>query len=239
MYYIKSRETFTKIDSDGFFTNEFNIALDLLNRPITNCHYESSLIEWCVDQLVQSDKNFVDIGAHIGTWSWVAAKKAKHTYSFECNPHVYNCLCANIGLKGLSHKTTTYNTALSDKNELSTYYFRSDDGGGNGLVRLNENDDKLNKLTVTTKKLDDYDISNIGFMKIDVEGAELNVLKGATKTLMESDYPKFIFECWSEDQVEKNGYPKNLKQDLFEYINSLEYRLQPINGWPHMFLAHR
>ena len=62
---------------------------------------------------------------------------------------------------------------------------------------------------------------------MDVEDNELFVLKGASETLKNSNYPKILFEC--------NGGPKS--QDLFNYIKNLNYKIIKIENYGNMYLA--
>ena len=71
----------------------------------------------------------------------------------------------------------------------------------------------------------------IKLIKIDVENNELNVLKGAIKTLETNGYPKLIFEKHPDE---------NENQKLVDFIRSnLGYHIQPISGYGHMYLASR
>ncbi len=68
-------------------------------------------------------------------------------------------------------------------------------------------------------------------MKIDVEGNELQVLKGAKKTIEEHQHPPIFFEVWN------NGWYAKTKAELFAFIiDVLKYK--EIKGvTPNMFLA--
>ena len=71
----------------------------------------------------------------------------------------------------------------------------------------------------------------IKLIKIDVENNELNVLKGAVKTLEQNGYPKIIFEKHSDE---------NENQKLLDFVrNYLGYHVNPISGYGHMYLASR
>ena len=239
MYYIQPQKEFRTMETTGYFTNELEIAKDVTFRSSDDFHYESKLIKWCLDTFIKPDKDFVDIGAHIGTWTWQCGARAKKTHAFECNRHVYNCLCANLFLKELSYKVQTYVCGLSNKsNEKMIYYKRSKDGGGNGLTMLNRNDESVEKDCVDVFRLDDFNLTNIGFLKIDVEGHELEVLQGALLTLKNNGYPPFIFESWiahGDDDGSQNII--KMRCDLFHFIESLGYKIVPISGWPQQFIA--
>ena len=238
MYYIKNGREFKMMDSTGFFTNEYSIAKELVFRPHDNWHYETRLIDWCNDTFIKPDENFVDIGAHIGSWTMTCGQNANHTYSFECNKSVYNCLCANLFLKNLSYKIDTYNCGLSNKTGTMNYYRRSVDGGENGLTYLRESYNNVETDVVKVCKLDDLNLENIGFIKIDVEGHEKEVLEGATETLKNNNFPTFIFESWASWRDKEGSCPAiKLRKELFEYIKSLNYKIIPINGWDEQFIA--
>lgn len=205
-----------------------------------NCMPENNLIKWIYDELLQTDKVFVDIGAHIGTYTWTCAKKAYHTYSFECNPQAFCYLAANIALNKLEFKTNIYNCALGNEEKVATYYIRSNDGGGNGVKVLSELDNSLKKIDVQMKTLDSFNITNIGLIKIDVEGFEKEVLEGSINTLKNNNFPKIIFESWTNKtnnaEINEISYEK-IQYELFEYVKSLGYTITKLINVQDMYLA--
>jgi len=198
---------------------------------------ERSLINWVTETFVSPDKDFIDIGAHVGTYAWTCGKKARHTYAFECSPKTFCYLAANVALQGLEGRISVYPFALGSSEGKSSYYIRSEDGGGNGVRYLSEADNERDSLIVQMRTLDSFRLRNIGFIKIDVEGFELEVLKGAEETLHRNGYPKILFECWGEWK-EAEGVPaKKLKAELFLYLEQIGYTIKPIQGYPDMFIA--
>lgn len=230
MYYLKEKSLrseepiFQKLEEGCIFFPEKSIAYDFANTG----YYETLLIKWCKENFCDKEKTFLDIGAHVGSYSVELANYFKNVHSFESCTRTYNFLCANIALNKLDYKIKTYNFGLGDENAKKDFFFRNEDGGGNGFFLKNE-DHNFNKISVDMKTLDSLNIEDkIGFIKIDVEGFELNVLKGAENTLKKNNFPKFIFECW------RNYEGKEL---LFSYIKNLGYKIITLYGFDEMFLA--
>lgn len=238
MFYTIPHIGYMKLDKKGFLNNDERTSVDIQKYG----YPEEALINWCNDVLIKDDKIFIDIGAHNGTWSTTIASKAKHTYSFECNPEIYCCFCGNIFLKQLCHKITPLNIGLSNIDDSLTYYYRTQDGGGNGFTYLGlERDEDSIKKSLPVRTLDSYNLTNIGFIKIDVEGHEKQVLEGAVETLKNNNYPPFVFESWSSwrEDNEKHIPARKLRDDLFSFIKTLGYIIRPLNGYDEIFIASK
>ena len=200
---------------------------------VKNGLFESWLIEWS-KQLCDSSKIFLDIGAHTGTYALSLSSHCKSVMAFEPQRHTYYALCGSVALSGLAN-VECLQVALGSQEQanIGTQVLEvcSFDGGGSSLcLAKNMCDRKFREELVQVKTLDSYDIQNIGFVKLDVEGNELNVLKGAKETLIRSGRPKILFES-----------NEGIDEELFEYIKSdmgLGYRaIVAIRGVGNMFLA--
>jgi FkbM family methyltransferase len=198
---------------------------------------EKRLIEWVYDTFIKEDKVFIDIGAHVGTYTWTCGRKAAHTYAFECSPRTFCYLAANIALHDLTDRISPYPFALGDREGTIEYIVRSEDGGGNGVKSLCDNDAAHRKILIPMKTLDSFKITNVGFIKIDVEGFEKEVLEGAQETLRLSGYPRILFECWGDWKNAEGVDATGLRNILFTYISNMGYKIIPISGVQDMFLA--
>jgi len=245
MYYFKLNSFFSEYpvyqrlhgEKDCYFVAENRVARDYVHSGF----HEGPYIDWAVSTFAKPDKNIIDIGAHIGIYSLPFGRISNKVYSFECSPKSFNYLCANIALHDLNYKIEKYNIALSNQKGISKYYIRDPkDGGGNGISFFDY--DKINNvpnININTCLLDEYDITNVNFIKIDVEGHEKEVLQGSIKTLENNEYPPILFESWDSFR-EKEGYPAiKLRNELFDYITSLEYNIRTIVGNSELFLAER
>jgi FkbM family methyltransferase len=198
---------------------------------------EKPLIDWFCSTFVKSDKVFLDIGAHVGTYTLTCAHTARHTHAFECNPKVFCYLAANTALHQLESKVTVHSCALGSAPGVLPYFIRSEDGGGNGIKVLNASDSTRVSIPVEVRTLDSFNLENIGCIKIDVEGFEKDVLMGARDTLRRNGYPPFIFESWG---AWKQDVSPDLRAELFDYIrNDLGYQIVELSGAQDMFLASR
>jgi len=209
-------------------------------RGVAKWFYESGIaergvIDWAA-QFADPSKVFLDIGAHVGTYAWSLAPKFEHTYAFECNPKVFCYLAANVALHNLTDKITPIPIGLGDKPDLLPLIVRSEDGGGNGVKKLKE-EENTSKIQVEIRTLDSYNLSNIGFIKIDVEGFEKEVLLGAQETLRASGYPPILFESWGAWK-EAEGVPAiQIRTELLDTFRKMGYRVQQIEGAQDTFLA--
>ena len=91
-------------------------------------------------------------------------------------------------------------------------------------------------------KLDDLNIDNVSFIKIDVEGSERKVLDGAINTIFKNT-PTILIEIWctSKNSIKKysdiNNLPEVKKQfDVFEYLFNLGYICFPVSPSSDDFL---
>ena len=152
-------------------------------------------------QNVEDDSIFCDVGACDGIYtSFFKNMPGSMVYSFELNPTNFE------KIKHLSsEKCVCENIAISDKSEVVNIY--SDDiGSGNHISNIIGHDTSFRPMdtigTIESTSLDEYfkDIK-VDFMKIDVEGAELKVIKGGVKTISNCKF--VIIECHYDEDWEE------------------------------------
>jgi FkbM family methyltransferase len=188
--------------------------------------FESNLIEWS-KQFCNRSKVFLDIGAHTGTYTVSLATHSMKTYAFEPQRTTYYALCGSVALSGLSDRVECMMVGLGSQEQIGrqTLNIVSEDGGGSSLHQSESL--VINQEDIEIKTLDSFDISDIGFIKMDVEDNELQVLEGAQSTLKRSGFPTILFES------NQNSY----REPLFKYVSSIGYKITAINGYGNMFLA--
>lgn len=194
--------------------------------------FECQLIEWS-KQFCKKDKVFLDIGAHTGTYSISLAPYSKSVVAFEPQKNTYYALCGSVALSGLAYNIECVACGLGSEEQVGQQTLRivSNDGGGSSLLHSAENASILREEQITVKTLDSLEIKDVGFIKMDVEDNELNVLRGGLNTLRESGYPSILFES---NQGGENG------SVLFGFLReALGYKVIPVRGCSNMFLACR
>ncbi len=137
---------------------------------------------------------FLDIGANIGFYSTCVAHSLKNkgaVYSFEPHPGNFNRLIENIFNNKLSN-VKTFNIGLSSASGSLNLVMRGDfllgSNTGNCSIEISDNmDSKSTKMPIELHALDaimvNNDIAHVDVIKLDVEGHEDEVLKGAERTL--------------------------------------------------------
>jgi FkbM family methyltransferase len=193
-----------------------------------------------IDKYINKDSVIFDIGANIGLhslyFSCVIGSDG-FCYSFEPVKSTYDRLNENIEFNVFKN-IKAFNIAFSNSDQTLDIY-RSKNGydAWNSLAGFqNISDNKFEISKVECKKLDDFLDSNPSirppdFIKIDTEGWELNVLKGAQNYLTNNS-PVLMIEY-----SQKNLKMANTEQsELFDYLTSLGYQLFQYNHKKDYFL---
>ena len=161
--------------------------------------YEAGTIDFIKNRL-QTGHTFIDVGAHYGLMSFVASRvvgKEGRIVAVEPIRKTYKNLITNIKLnKFLNIKSL--NIALGEKNgTVKIYTHKVNDMKSSISPRKTELNNYLTSQEVKLKTIDsivdEMKINKVNMLKIDVEGYEMNVIKGATHTI-HRDKPDLIIE---------------------------------------------
>lgn len=138
----------------------------------------------------------LDIGAAAGTYTARMLLYSSRVIAFEPNPGACEALHQQFRHTGI---VTVEQIALSDISGVTNMRIPPDRPmlgtiePGNPLSET----DTVHLVPVRRKRLDDYGLRNVGFLKIDTEGHEIAILDGGADTIRR-ERPKFIIEI---DQV--------------------------------------
>jgi len=198
-----------------FFANRGDAGI-VSNIYIKLADYEDSM--FLMHHLKEHDI-FVDIGANVGHYTLLASGVSKaRTIAIEPIPNTYEKLQKNINLNHLEAKVTCLNIGLGEaEGELK---FTKGFDVMNRVALENEN---VPTLTVPIQKLDEV-LRNEQptFLKIDVEGFEYYVLKGATETLQKESLKCILLEF--NNSGDKFGISD---QKVFDFVTS--YGFKPLS----------
>lgn len=167
-----------------------------------------------VGHLMKDSGAVVDVGANAGIYSAMALQRRRWVAAFEPVPEEATRLRRLIGARGIVHQV-----GLSDycgKAVLHVPY--ADDRVVTTRSSLEANVDAglpYRDIEINVATLDSFGLSDIAFLKIDVEGHELSVLKGATETITRS-HPNLLVE------VEEPRAP-GCFQAVSDLLTSLDY----------------
>lgn len=202
---------------------------------IRNKCWETHLTE-LLHGYLKEGYNCLDIGANFGYHSITMAilnGKTGNVFCFEPMLDFCNLISSNSYLNNLDN-IKVYNNAVGKTQDV-VYVpqpnFETD-------YPVNHGDTSITKTKigrdVTMVKIDDLTLPKINFIKIDVQGCELDVLIGSKNKITE-DKPLIIVEI-EDSQVSKFN---NTANDIIEYLqNELQYDLyQMMTDWPSDFLC--
>jgi FkbM family methyltransferase len=147
----------------------------------------------------------VDVGAHVGLWSRVLADMFDHVIAFEPVHQLNECFVKNVTAENV--RLCTF--ALNDYPDI--LMMGNDNAGNSGNWRINPKGDT----EAVAVCLDEFEMVDVDFLKIDVEGRELNVIKGAKRTIQRCK-PFMVIEQ-KPGNAEKYGYGQT---DAVDLLNS-------------------
>ena len=171
----------------------------------------------------------VDVGAHIGLYSLIAAKRVGpggKVIAIEPDPENFKILRKNILLNRSKNIEALECAAYSAREKLKLFLPELEQGRTIfNTVMQDRGKTSINFLEVEANTLDNIleskNITEVNWIKIDVEGAELEVLKGAVNTLSSNKDTTFVIEIHgSEIYRELLGYLKTYNLTImFEKSN--------------------
>jgi FkbM family methyltransferase len=220
-----------KVDGTQFLVFK---GSDLISNHLKKALYEDDIHQLALKLLINEPDGIVlDIGANLGTFCVPLAKKvSKHTYhAFEPQRVIHYQLCANTFINGLDN-VHCHNFGLSDKEERLMLTMPDYASEGNIGAFSIDKEVRKNEYECTTEgrkepmvvfTLDSGAHKNVRLIKIDVEGHELEVIKGGIKTIKANNYPPIIFEAWTW----KPWYQEKRKS-LLDYLKGHGYEIQQL-----------
>ncbi len=160
---------------------------------------------------IEGGEILLDIGANIGnhTVYWATNNQFRAIHSFEPVKAIFNILKKNIEINQLDASVTCYNIGLGfSQSKARISNVKRNNIGATSLVESSEGDIEINSIDNIVK-----DIGKVDFIKIDVEGFEIDVLNGAAETL-KNWKPKIFIETFAEN-----------KKAVFSILSEYKYKM--------------
>ena len=176
--------------------------------------------------VLEQSSTFVDVGCHKGEVLVNAIKfapKGKH-FAFEPIPSMYEKLHYKFG-----SSCEVRNFALSDESKSSSFNHVVSNPAYSGIKqRTYPKKEKINTIEIQLDTLDNQvkNHDRVDLIKIDVEGGELGVLKGAVKTIKKF-HPVIVFE----HGLGASDYYGTEPLDVFEFFEKQNYRIFTLKGF--------
>ena len=211
-------------DDFSFITNDPAFANSIAQGQSEPYPYDIHIVRKYLNTFPERCQTYIDVGAHIGTTIAPYSRIFKNIVGFEANPQTFEFLTKNIKNNNIDCRLEPFGLherpckghikRHSDANS-GCFYFCEDEEG-----------------QIECKTLDQYEFEDVDFIKIDTEGSELYVLKGAEHTIKK--YKPLI-------QVECNSLSSSIfgieTTSLVDYLQSLGYVLYN-TGQANLFFYH-
>jgi len=182
-----------------------------------------------VRKFLKPGDTFIDGGAHVGLFTLVAARKVAsrgRVIAFEPAPETRGRLLANINVNGFDW-VKVHPLALAEKEKELEFVSFSGNGSGFSSFAPKHTQGGL-KQKISCVKLDDFisldERNKIKLIKLDLEGAEVAALQGATQ-LIDQVHPSFLIEVEPE-HLKRQGSSAN---QLIEILESRGYKMYRVS----------
>jgi FkbM family methyltransferase len=192
-------------------------AKDLLLAPplIMNGYHEIDLTDFFVNTIREAD-HCLDVGANFGYFTCIMGRWAPRgkTVALEPDPKIYELLRDNIYINSLEGHVSARNAAAGDVEGMLTLHRRVTRSGNTSLARIPD----AALATIGEPPSVPFDIAcmpidsllpeftgRLDCLKIDVEGAEPLVIRGAGRTIGENPALRIVME-WAPSQIRGAGF---------------------------------
>lgn len=224
--------TFTKAGLYDFVLGDtkFKIYLDPDNGGVdyeiyAHKHFESGILNLFKAELKSGDV-FLDIGANIGQHAMYASCFSKKVYAFEPIKRLYDQFNNSVFVNNILN-IQIFNYALGDKKEdLNIYSNEINMGASSILVSENRKVEQVIKVLRLDDEYENMNIEKVDFVKIDVEGYELNVLLGM-RNIIQKYKPKILVEF---TPFFYNKIDASISKKLYDFLIENKYEIWDVDN---------
>jgi FkbM family methyltransferase len=178
-----------------FFTYPLGTDCSVSDQLLIKGGYETFECQ-CLSHLIRPGDAVVDVGANIGFYTCLFARRAGSggsVYAFEPDVSNFTLLQKNVVGGGHAH-VRAYQAAVAGKSGESYLYLANDRNFGD---HRSYDPGGRKKVPVQAVALDDFlNLDRVDFIKVDTQGAEVDVLRGAMGLLKRSPHVSMAIEYW-------------------------------------------
>ena len=144
--------------------------------------YCKKLHKFFIQNEVDQRRTAIDVGASYGFVTEFLSEQFDEVKSFEIVPQIRQCLEINVEDRDMNN-VEVFGCGLSDEQKTIDIYFNPLYTGHSSAFMNNDINREGDTITCEVNTLDSYVFDNVDFLKIDVEGAELDVIRGGMNTI--------------------------------------------------------
>jgi FkbM family methyltransferase len=178
-----------------------------------------------VEKLLRPGMTMLDIGAHHGLYTLLASKRVGRrgkVIAFEPSPRERKRLVTHVRMNHCSN-VSVEPYALGDRGGEADLFLVEGSHDWCNSLRPPAVDDRTSTVRVEVRRLDDVlemlCITQVDFIKVDVEGAELSFLHGASKLLQSASRPAILAEV-QDLRTRPWGYPA---REIIQFLVAAKY----------------
>ena len=170
---------------------------------------------------IDAGKVVLDVGANIGIYTLLAAKRGARVFAIEADPENVRMLRHHAEINGLVDRISVFEMAAIDRSQPVTLYRSPRNSGGSTLFGTRQG---VTAVGVEGRTIDSLNLPPIDVCKMDIEGAELLALRGMRSTLARSPNLRLLVE-WNPsvqvDDSDQDAVPRQLLSFLRSHFASL------------------
>jgi len=220
------------------------LGLFLHRKGSLDFQFGNYAYEWSVKQFFLKHyshyQTFIDVGANMGTYTVMFAKKGLNTIAFEPSASNFKALQINLMLNDLERKVNSFNLGLDDNDRKASFVFDPVNTGASHLSAAEYYDpvtDKRGEITEVQLVMLDHIQKKLPLpkedavlMKIDVEGMEEHVIKGAKDFIKNRKELLIVMESVHSGEEKLKGLLSEIAEFEFLEVDSLNFAAKKIRN---------
>lgn len=198
-----------------------------------SCAKEPETVAW-LTRHAREGVVLYDIGANVGAYTLIAASRGATVIAVEPSPETYASLAANTRANGLGERVLAFSVAVSDTAEPVSFAFSSDESGAAEHHEAKPGEGTRVPGITLDALAQSFSLPAPTMLKVDVDGGEFAVFRGAAATLRAPSLQTVLVEADTNREgteallasieaagfalTEKHAREKGKSTHLFNYI---------------------